>query len=180
MESSAQQQERAYGSVSMSCDANGGLVAQGRLGRQRRRFLIAISGIMCLVAAHCLSGFVIYQQWHRKPTQLVANGDDFVSDLGDGVIGRLESSIVRKSVTREQPKRVHNQKSEYLPPKTIRRDILNGWWQDLKPDESSLRQEGEAFLSAYKSVEKQKVPQPFFCSLHDAPAVCDSHNEMKY
>ena len=167
---SSKLQERAYGSVSTSCDAYGGHAAQGRLVRQRRRFLLAISGILCLVSAHCISGFVVYRQWHRETANLVSDEDSFMRGLGHGVVANLESSVIRKSVMHEKPHVAHPQKTEYLPPKTIRRDILDGWWQELKPHDSSLRQEGEAFLSAYKSVQNEKVlPPPFFVSSWRSP-----------
>ena len=170
MECPSPKQGCAYGSVSIEGDAHGSQAPQGRLGRMKRRYLMAVVGILSLVGAHCLSGYVIYQHLHRGVSRLVSDGDAFVKDLGHGVIANLESSVVQKSVTHEVPSRPRTRKTEFLPPKTIRRDILNGWWTDLKPRDSSLRQEGEAFLSAYKSVQKEKVrlvPAPSQLS-HDA------------
>jgi hypothetical protein len=150
----------AYGSVSISSDALDSHTPQRNVVRHRKRFLLAVSGILCLVAAHCLTGFVLYQHLNRGQTRLVASSDATGHDSND-LVANLESSMVKKSISQEKPPRVVPKfSSRMMPARTIKKDLMDGWWEELQPEKESLRQEGEAFLSAYDSVNKAKVRGP--------------------
>ena len=143
--------------MSIASDAHGIHTPHARVVRHRKRFLLAVSGILCLVAAHCLTGFVLYQHLHRGQTKLVSS-DDATGQTSDDLIDSLESSMVRKSISQEKPPRIIPKfSSRMMPARTIKKDLMDGWWEELRPEKQSLRQEGEAYLSAYDSVKQAKV-----------------------
>lgn len=87
----------AYGAVGDGSNpTNTHAHERGRSGLRRTRLFLAIGGTLCLVAAHCLCGFLVYHQWHGDRARL-ASTSAFLRKMRPGIISNLETSLVRKS-----------------------------------------------------------------------------------